>query len=87
MLIGPKGSPPVFVSVTEIGALVLPTLISPKSMLVVSIAMSVSTAATIPGAMTTDVTARPITETAAPTPSLRIRPIPISLVADHGGIN
>ena len=56
MLMGPKGSPPVFVSVTDACA-VLPTLTWPKSIAVVEIAMSVSTAPAggtkIPNIMTT----------------------------------
>lgn len=43
MLIGPKGSPPVFVNVTAVVAVVL-TATVPKSMAVALIAMSVSTA-------------------------------------------
>ncbi|CAN5559264.1 hypothetical protein BH18ACT3_BH18ACT3_04830 [soil metagenome] len=72
MLIGPNGSPPVLVSVTDF-ELEDPALTSPKSIDVVSIAMSVSTATTVRGTITP--VARPITKTAAPTPYPRIRPI------------
>jgi hypothetical protein len=51
MLIGPNGSPPVFVNVTDADA-VEPTLTWPKSIAVVLIAMSVSTASTDPGTAT-----------------------------------
>ena len=58
MLIGPNGSPPVFVNVTDACA-VEPTLTWPKSMAVVLIDMSVSTASTDPGT-TTVAAARPM---------------------------
>jgi hypothetical protein len=65
MLIGPKGSPPVFVNVTATDAL-LPTATVPKSTDVVLIAMSVSTAATPDDKKIGVDAVRPITRTAAP---------------------
>jgi hypothetical protein len=67
MLIGPNGSPPVFVSVTEACA-ELPTFTCPKSIAVVLIAISVSTAATGPGATTNAAATKPPIATAAPMP-------------------
>ena len=67
MLIGPNGEPPVLVSVTEIGPPVLPMSTLPKSTVLVSMAMSVSTAPTDVGTRATAVAARPTRATAATT--------------------
>src|SRR4249919_742715 len=65
MLIGPNGEPPVLVSVTEIGPPVLPMSTLPKSTVLVSMAMSVSTAPADVGTRATAVAASPTRATAA----------------------